>query len=262
MTITWTRLAGTLVVAVLSICMAATQAVAQRPAPDEDVPPAVPADTIDHDTPDLDAQLLRLTEAAVRLPLAAGLSCLLALRPRRRGAPARNSSVIQTQIILSVIGSLVMLVVGSSLARAFGIVGAAGLVRYRAKVDDNKDAGVMLSTLAIGLASGVGLYLLAIFGTLFIIAVLWIIESFEPKATRALTLKVKTKDPANLKGRIEQLLRRHNATHEVRAVAQEELQFEVQWPFERHTDRVSEAILALEPKGETEVEWEEKSGKK
>ena len=34
-----------------------------------------------------------------------------------------------------------MLVVGSSLARAFGIVGAAGLVRYRAKIDDPKDAG-------------------------------------------------------------------------------------------------------------------------
>ena len=43
-----------------------------------------------------------------------------------------------------------MLVVGSSLARAFGIVGAAGLVRYRAKIEDPKDAGVMLSTLAVG----------------------------------------------------------------------------------------------------------------
>ena len=80
--------------------------------------------------------------------------------------------MIQTQIILAVIGALVMLVVGSSLARAFGIVGAAGLVRYRAKVDDPKDAGVMLSTLAVGLASGVGLWVLAIFGTAFILFVL------------------------------------------------------------------------------------------
>ena len=91
---------------------------------------------------------------------------------------------------------------------------------------------------------------------------LWIIEYFEPKATRLLMLKVKTKDPANLKGRIEQLLRRQNATYEVRGVAQEELQFEVQWPLERHTDRVSEAILALDEKDETEVEWAEKSAKK
>ena len=74
-----------------------------------------------------------------------------------------------------------MLVVGSSLARAFGIVGAAGLVRYRAKIDDPKDAGVMLSTLAVGLAAGVGVYLLAFFATVFILAVLWIVESFEPQ---------------------------------------------------------------------------------
>jgi uncharacterized membrane protein YhiD involved in acid resistance len=243
-------------IVLLAVCVTATGAAAQQPpAPDTDLPGAPPADNIDRDTPDFDAQILRLTEAAVRLPLAAGLACLMAMRPRKRGAPARNPSVIQTQIILSVIGALVMLVVGTSLARAFGIVGAAGLVRYRAKVEDNKEAGVMLSTLAIGLAAGVGLYLLAIFGTVFIIAVLWIIESFEPKATRLLMLKVKTKDPANLKGRIEQLLRRQHATYEVRGVAQEELQFEVQWPAERPTDRVSEAILAFDEKDETEVEW-------
>ena len=68
--------------------------------------------------------------------------------------------MIQTQIILAVVGAVVMLVVGASLARAFGIVGAAGLVRYRAKINDPKDAGVMLSTLAIGLAAGVGLWML------------------------------------------------------------------------------------------------------
>jgi hypothetical protein len=37
-----------------------------------------------------------------------------------------------------------MLVVGASLARAFGIVGAANLIRYRSKIDDPKDAVVML----------------------------------------------------------------------------------------------------------------------
>ena len=90
--------------------------------------------------------------ALTRLPLATGLASLLALRPRRRGTPVRNLAVIHSQIILAVVGALVMLVVGQSLARAFGIVGAAGLVRYRAKIDDPKDAGVMLSTRAGGRA--------------------------------------------------------------------------------------------------------------
>ncbi len=78
--------------------------------------------------------------AFVALPLATLLGAALALRPRRRGTPERSSQVVQTQIILSIIGALVMIVVGTSLARAFGVVGAAGLVRYRAKIDDPKDA--------------------------------------------------------------------------------------------------------------------------
>jgi len=109
----------------------------------------------------LDEQLRQLRHALERLPVAVALASVLALRPRRRGTPRRQAQVIQTQIILAIVGAVVMLVVGASLARAFGIVGAAGLVRYRAKIEDPKDAGVMLSTLAVGLAAGVGLWMLA-----------------------------------------------------------------------------------------------------
>ena len=99
--------------------------------------------------------------------------------------------MIQTQIILALVGALVMLVVGASLARAFGIVGAASLVRYRSKIDDPKDAGIMLSCLAIGLASGVGIYWVATFATFFILAVVWVLESLEPKTRKEFLLKVK-----------------------------------------------------------------------
>ena len=153
------------------------------------------------ETPPIQTQIDYLRRAAVRLPIAAGLACVLALRPRRKGTPQRQAPVIQTQIILAVVGAVVMLVVGASLARAFGIVGAAGLVRYRAKINDPKDAGVMLSTLAVGLAAGVGLWLLASFGTVFILAMLWIVESFEPRAQQLFQLKVKAADPAALKPR-------------------------------------------------------------
>ena len=174
------------------------------------------------DTPDRYTQLDHLRHAVTRLPVAAGLACVLALRPRRRGTPHRQAPVIQTQIILAVVGSVVMLVVGASLARAFGIVGAAGLVRYRAKIEDPKDAGVMLSTLAIGLATGVGLWMLAVFATVFILGLLWIVESFEPQATHPFMLKVKAKDPAALRPKLEQLLTKSRLEFELRATSQEE----------------------------------------
>ena len=61
------------------------------------------------------------SHALIALPLAAALGTLLALRPRRRGTPNRSTPVIQTQIILAVIAAVVMLVVGTNLARAFGV---------------------------------------------------------------------------------------------------------------------------------------------
>lgn len=197
-----------------------------------------------------------LWHALVALPLATILGAALAMRPRRRGAPPRQSHVVQTQIILALIGALVMIVVGSSLARAFGVVGAAGLVRYRAKIDDPKDAGVMLSTLAVGLACGVGQIPVAIFAAVFVIAVLWVIEWFEPKALKPFVLEVKSKDAAKLQPKIEELLRRRRLKFELRAAASDEVSFAVQLPIDAHTDTISSAIMALEKDPGTAVNWD------
>jgi len=207
-------------------------------------------------------QLEQLQYALLRLPIAAGLATALAVRPRRRGTPRRQAQVIQTQIILAVVGAVVMLVVGTSLARAFGIVGAAGLVRYRAKIEDPKDAGVMLSTLAIGLASGVGLWMLALFSTVFILGMLWVIESFEPKARQLFGLKVKAEDALALKPKIDEYLTRLHVEYELRSSTKEEVSYDVRLPYDRKTDRLSAGILKLEPHPATGVEWEEKKEKK
>jgi len=195
--------------------------------------------------------------ALVALPLAAALGAVLALRPRRRknGTPSRSTPVIQTQIILSVIASVVMLVVGSSLARAFGVVGAAGLVRYRSKIEDPKDAGVMLSTLAVGLACGVGVYPLAIFATVFIVALLYIIESFEPTPKQVFELEIKAKDTAKLQPKVEGLFRRRRVKWELREVSPEEVSYQVQLPMELKTDALSGEIMALDSDEGTAVQW-------
>ena len=193
--------------------------------------------------------------AFVALPLATMLGAALALRPRRRGTPPRSSQVVQTQIILAIIGALVMIVVGTSLARAFGVVGAAGLVRYRAKIDDPKDAGVMLTTLAIGLGCGVGVYGLAVFAALFLMAVLWTIESFEPSARKEFILEVKSKQAIKVQPLVEALLRRRRVKYELRESTPEEFSYFVQLPMELKTDGVSAEIIALDPDPGTGVEW-------
>ncbi len=226
----------------------------QEPAELRAQPPPPRRDTDDH----APHPLHEIDDAMIRLPLAALLGTALALRPRRKGTPPRQPAVVQTQIILAVVGAIIMLVVGASLARAFGIVGVASLIRYRSKIDDPKDAVVMLSALAVGLASGVGLYALAGFSTVFLVAALWIIESFE-KGLKPFDLKIKIdKDTDALRPKIEEILRRYSLKFELRTSSDEEVCYDVQVPFELKTDRVSNALLRLDPGGHASVEWTEK----
>jgi MgtC family len=200
--------------------------------------------------------------ASIRLPLAALLGSALALRPRRRGTPPRTPAVLQTQIILAIVGAVIMLVVGASLARAFGIVGAANLIRYRSKIDDPKDAVVMLCALSVGLAAGVGLYGLSVFGTLFLFAALFVIEGFQPQSrVFELVVKLGERTP-QLRPRVEAVLRRFKTDYELRGQSEEEVSYMVTAPLEMQTDRVSNAITALVATGKGAVEWKEQSASK
>jgi uncharacterized membrane protein YhiD involved in acid resistance len=255
-----TRTLSTITLGFAASCVLIPVLAAAQPSNQTPLPAQAPAAA---DQPGVTDNLREEVAAALgRLPLAAVLGTALALRPRRRGTPIRQPAVIQTQIILSVVGALIMLVVGASLARAFGIVGAANLIRYRSKIDDPKDAVVMLCTLSIGLTVGVGLYGLAILGTLFIGFALWVIESFDPQA-RVFELKVKLGDQTEtLRPRVEQVLKRFKVTHELRTASPEEVQYLVKTPIDVQTDRVSTALTALVPDGKGAVEWNEKKADK
>lgn len=207
------------------------------------------------------AEQVSLLEAMVRLPLAAALGSALAMRPRRAGTPSRKPAVVQTQVILAVMGALVLIVVGASLARAFGVVGIAGLIRYRAKVDDPKDASVMLAGLGVGLACGVGLLYLAAAATVFLLALLWVLESKEVDLAAAFNLKITTADPTGLRRPVEGLLRRHKLDFELRSWGPEELVYAVDVPLTMKTDALSTSLVGLSDKDAVGVQWEEKKTK-
>jgi hypothetical protein len=234
------------------------QPLPQAPSPD----PALPPEFSGYIPDILETHAMMVATALVALPFAAVLGAALAFRPRRRGTPPRSAPVIQTQIMLAVVGAMVMLIVGSSLARAFGIVGVASLIRYRTKIDDPKDAVVMLACLTVGLASGVGLYGLALFAVPFILAVLWIVESLEPERRKTFELKVSAPDPSPMRADIEAILRRSGIKFELRSAGAKDLVYETELPISVRTDRIANAILLLQKNGnDTEVTWDEKKKK-
>lgn len=77
-----------------------------------------------------------------------------------------------TLVMLCIGGALVWLVVGNNLVRAFGLAGTIGLIRYRTTVRDPKDTTVLFFAMILGMAIGLGHYMVAIIGCLFVFAVL------------------------------------------------------------------------------------------
>jgi hypothetical protein len=84
-----------------------------------------------------------------------------------------TQSYVHTLIMMSMIVAVIMLVIGSNIARAFSLVGALSIIRFRNAVKDTRDVGYIFFAMAIGMACGTRFYLLAIVATLIICFILW-----------------------------------------------------------------------------------------
>jgi len=79
-----------------------------------------------------------------------------------------SQSFMLTNIFVAVIVCMVIMVIGNNLARAFALVGALSIIRFRTVVKDTKDTAYIFWALAAGLAAGTGSYFLAIAGSTII----------------------------------------------------------------------------------------------
>ena len=207
-------------------------------------------------------QLQSVRHALIVLPTAAALGLALGMiRPIRKSLVPRSSHVIQTQVLLAVVGAIIILVVAESLARAFAIVGAAGLVRYRARIRDPKDAGVLLMSLAIGLIMGTGAVFLAMFACGFAIGILWLLESLEPSDRTQFDLTVEAKNPLRVRAHIEQELRRKGVRFTLAESTTSELRYLVSVPLDRRIDKLAKAIRTIDKNDELVVGWQLKKPK-
>ena len=68
--------------------------------------------------------------------------------------PARETA--QAQTLIAIAGALMVVVIGQNTARAFGLVGLGGFIRFRSGIKDTRDAAVMFVMIGIGMACGAG----------------------------------------------------------------------------------------------------------
>ena len=104
-----------------------------------------------------------------------GVIVSLVYKKTHKGLSYSQSFMI-TNIFVAVIVCMVIMIIGNSLARAFALVGALSIIRFRTVVKDTKDTAYIFWSLAAGMASGTGSYFLALSGTTIISIIAFILH--------------------------------------------------------------------------------------
>ena len=207
---------------------------------------------------------------ALRFALAAFLASLLAFRPRRGvHASRRNPYVAQTQILMAVVAGGMMMVVGDSAARAFGIFAAASLVRFRTNIRDPKETTVLLVCLGVGLAAGVGRWDMAIILTLFVLLSLSVLEYFEQyQVFRSMEVSRADARCRQDERQLKQIFARHRFDYELLGLNRQDadepmgkIVYLVNLDPVIRTSKLSEEILSADSDNIDSVTWDQKESK-
>lgn len=118
-------------------------------------------------------------------------------RDTHRGV-AYSQSYVQTLVLMAMVVGIIMLVIGSNIARAFTLVGALSIVRFRNAIKETRDVGYIFFAMAIGMACGTRFYLLALVSTGVICALLWAMDRYNFFAKDAAVQLLKVRLPSDL----------------------------------------------------------------
>ncbi|GAA1093867.1 DUF4956 domain-containing protein [Nocardiopsis composta] len=137
-------------------------------------------------------------DVTVALSLAFVLSTVTAWVYRRTHRNVSYSQTyVQTLIVLGMLITLIMLVVGSNIARAFALVGALSVVRFRNAIKETRDVGFIFLVMGVGMACGTRFYTLAVLADLLICAVVLLMHRFNWFALNVQRQVVKAQVPAD-----------------------------------------------------------------
>ena len=138
-------------------------------------------------------------------------------------------SLAQAQILLCLAGSLMMIIIGGSLAIAFGVVGAASIIRFRTPVEDPKDTTILFLLLGLGMACGIGTFAVAGLGTMFLCLVLALLGNMVERKPRLLTLEMVSEGAEFPTDYVHRLLSAYQIEFEPREVEKQENQSTVKY---------------------------------
>jgi anti-anti-sigma factor len=172
----------------------------------------------------------------------------------------RPRSLEQAQILLCVSGAIMMIIIGNSLARAFGIAGAAGIVRFRTPVDDPKDVTILFLLMGLGMATGLGAFAVAGLATAFLCIALLLLDRMATQRTRLMSVEMSAAGRQFPTRHVEAVLVRNEVVFEPREISQGKSDITVKyhtWLDPRTSLDDLSAQLMAEGAGVESVSWDQ-----
>lgn len=128
-----------------------------------------------------------------------------------------SQSYVQTLVVLGMLIALIMLVVGSNIARAFALVGALSVVRFRNAIKETRDVGFIFLVMGVGMAAGTRFYTLAVVAAVAICLVIVVMYRFNWFAAdvQRQVVKVQVPPDGNYTEHVQDVLIAHTSEFEL-----------------------------------------------
>lgn len=156
-------------------------------------------------------------------------------------------SMAVTLLMLPVILSVIILFVGSNVARAFSLAGTLSIIRFRSAPGDPKDIGFIFFDIAAGLSAGVGLYGYGGVFVIFLCAVILLSEKlrlFDKKVTQK-SLKITIPESLNFSDAFDEVLKKYTEKYTLTGIKTTDLGslFELSYAVAMRDDVSEQAFL-------------------
>jgi len=154
------------------------------------------------------AEAPKLSELFVRMGFATVLGAAIAFRAWRRFMPFMSRPSLQSaqaQTLIAAAGAVMVVVIGDSPARAFGLVGLGSFIRFRSGISDPRDAAVLFVMIGIGMACGLGLFAMATASTVFVALLLTVFDYGARRQTKPTLVAIQSEDANLLAARVREV---------------------------------------------------------
>ena len=146
------------------------------------------------------------------------LISLTYIKTCNKGGYSQNFSL--TLILVPTVIAIIILLIGSNVARAFSLAGAFSIIRFRSAPGDPKDIAYVLFTMAAGLACGVGFFGYAVLFTIFLCALMFVLNmlNFGKQKNSNKLLKITIPEDLDYEGAFDEVFDKYTTTFDLRKV--------------------------------------------